>query len=140
MFGINGSEMIILVVVALIVIGPQRLPEYAQQFKDFVKAMKRKADDARENVKRDFGDDFKDVDWQKLDPRQYDPRRIVREALQEEDSVRPRTTSGRPGGDAATGSGAATATATRISPVQRHKAQAALRNTSAPAPFDPEAT
>ena len=28
-----------------------------------------------------MGPDFDDVDWRTLDPRQYDPRRIIREAL-----------------------------------------------------------
>jgi Tat protein translocase TatB subunit len=73
MFGINGTEMVILVVVALVVIGPKRLPEYAQKLRDFVRQMRRMAEGAKDSVRRDFGDDFKDVDWQKLDPRQYDP-------------------------------------------------------------------
>jgi sec-independent protein translocase protein TatB len=83
--GINGTEMVILVVVALVVIGPKRLPEYAQKLRELVRQMRRMAEGAKDSVQRDFGDDFKDVDWQKLDPRQYDPRRIVREALVEED-------------------------------------------------------
>jgi sec-independent protein translocase protein TatB len=29
------------------------------------------------------------MDWKKLDPRQYDPRRIIREALQEEPAMNP---------------------------------------------------
>jgi sec-independent protein translocase protein TatB len=32
-----------------------------------------------------MGPDFDDVDWKKLDPRQYDPRRIIREALTDVD-------------------------------------------------------
>jgi sec-independent protein translocase protein TatB len=28
-----------------------------------------------------LGPEFDEVDWKKLDPRQYDPRRIVRDAL-----------------------------------------------------------
>lgn len=87
MLGINGTEMLILVVVALVVIGPKRLPEYAQKLRELVRQMRRMAEGAKDSVRRDFGDDFNDVDWQKLDPRQYDPRRIVREALVEEDSA-----------------------------------------------------
>ena len=32
-------------------------------------------------MKEEMGPEFDDVDWKKLDPRQYDPRRIIREAL-----------------------------------------------------------
>ena len=35
-------------------------------------------------MRDEMGPDFDDVDWKKLDPRQYDPRRIIREALDEE--------------------------------------------------------
>lgn len=87
MFGINGAEMIILIVVALLVIGPQRLPEYAAQLRDFVRSARRMAEGARKQVREDFGEEMADIDWRKLDPRQYDPRRIVKEALAEEDAV-----------------------------------------------------
>ena len=38
-----------------------------------------------------MGSEFDDVDWQKLDPRQYDPRRIIKEALLDdiEDAIKP---------------------------------------------------
>ena len=35
-------------------------------------------------MKSELGEGFEDMDWKKLDPRQYDPRRIVREALMDE--------------------------------------------------------
>ncbi|SMX75470.1 sec-independent protein translocase protein TatB [Brevibacterium sp. Mu109] len=85
MFGINGFEMVILVLVALFVIGPQRLPEYAAKLRDVVRSFRRMAEGAKETVKKDFGADLDEYDWRSLDPRQYDPRRIVREALAEED-------------------------------------------------------
>ncbi len=136
MFGINGSEMIVLLVVVLVVIGPQRLPEYAQQLRDLVRALKRRADEAKESVKKDFGEDFEDVDWQKLDPRQYDPRRIVREALQEEETA---TRAARGGTTRAQAAGGATA-ATLVTPIQRYQEQASRRDATRPAPFDPDAT
>ncbi|MFB9777230.1 twin-arginine translocase TatA/TatE family subunit [Brevibacterium otitidis] len=140
MFGINGTEMLIIIIVALLVIGPQRLPEYAQQLRDFVKVVKRRADEAKGTLKRDFADDLPDVDWQSLDPRQYDPRRIVREALQEESQEAAlRARGGSSAGSTGTGSGAKAAAA-RVSPVQRYRAQAALRDAEAAPPYDPEAT
>lgn len=81
MFDINGGEFIILIVVALVVLGPERLPQYAQQLGKLVREAKGFAMKAREQVRAEMGDEFDDVDWQALDPRRYDPRRIVREAL-----------------------------------------------------------
>ena len=39
------------------------------------------AQGATDQVRQELGPEFDDVDWRKFDPRQYDPRRIVREAL-----------------------------------------------------------
>lgn len=142
MFGINGTEMIILVVVVLLVVGPKRLPEYAQQLRDLVRSLKRKADEAKADVKRDLGDDFSDVDWRKLDPRQYDPRRIVREALMEEeaDSRARQASAGAAAVAGAQAVGAAAPVSTQAGPLERFQAQAALRDAAVAAPFDPEAT
>ena len=83
MLGMNGGELVIIAVIALLVIGPERLPHYAQQLGRLVRELRRMATGAREQVRAELGPEFDDVDWQKLDPRQYDPRRIVREALQD---------------------------------------------------------
>ncbi len=85
MLGINGGEAIILVLLALFIIGPERLPEYAEKLKELVKAAKRYATGATEELKETLGPEIADVDWRKLDPRQYDPRTIVRQALLEDD-------------------------------------------------------
>lgn len=126
MFGINGTEFIIIMLVVLIVVGPQRMPEYAAQLRDFVKTMRKQIVSLRDSVQDEMGDDFKDVDWQKFDPRQYDPRRIVREALMEDDDPEP--ADDRP------------LEPMRLSPLQRYSEQAGQRDTSKPAPFDDEAT
>ena len=39
------------------------------------------AQGASRQMRDEMGPEFDDIDWRKLDPRQYDPRRIVREAL-----------------------------------------------------------
>ena len=88
MFGISGGEAIIILIVALVIIGPERLPEYTQKFKEMVKAVRGYATGATDDLKETFGPEFSDLDWRKLDPRQYDPRVIVREALLEEDQDR----------------------------------------------------
>jgi len=45
------------------------------------------ANTAQEQMKNELGEGYEDLDWKKLDPRQYDPRRIIREALLEDDTV-----------------------------------------------------
>jgi sec-independent protein translocase protein TatB len=84
-FSINGGELVVLLLVALVVLGPERLPQYAAQLAGLVRQARGFALRAREQVRSEMGPEFDDVDWQVLDPRRYDPRRIVREALLEGD-------------------------------------------------------
>lgn len=88
MFGISGVEFIIIVVIAFVVIGPERMPEYAQQAKEFIKTIRRLAFDAKDDLKDTLGSGLNDINWRQYDPRQYDPRTIVREALAEDDAER----------------------------------------------------
>jgi sec-independent protein translocase protein TatB len=80
-FGISSGEFVVLLVVAAVVLGPERLPHYAQQLARLIRELRRMAQGATEQVRAELGPEFDEVDWRKLDPRQYDPRRIVREAL-----------------------------------------------------------
>jgi sec-independent protein translocase protein TatB len=80
-FGVNPSEFIVLLVVAAVVLGPERLPEYAAQLARLVRGLRTMAQGASAQVRNELGPEFDEIDWAKLDPRQYDPRRIVREAL-----------------------------------------------------------
>lgn len=82
MFGFSGEKLLILGLLALFVLGPERLPQYAAKLAQFVKTVKRMADGARVQLENEIGEE---VDWAKLDPRQYDPRRIIRDALREEE-------------------------------------------------------
>lgn len=84
MFGINGGEFLVLALVALLVVGPERLPGYAEQLGRWVRRLRDLAGTAKERVAAELGEDAQDLDWSTLDPRRYDPRRIVREALLDE--------------------------------------------------------
>ncbi len=81
MFDINGWELLLLGVLAIIVLGPERLPQYAAKFGKFVREARGFADRARQQLKDEMGPEFSEVDWKAYDPRQYDPRKIVRDAL-----------------------------------------------------------
>ena len=85
MFGLSSEKIIILLVLAVFILGPERLPQYARSFANFIKKMRKLANSAQEQMKDELGEGFEDLDWKKLDPRQYDPRRIIREALLEDD-------------------------------------------------------
>lgn len=81
---INGWEWVILAVIVLIVVGPERLPEYTRQLGRIVREVRRIATGAQNRVKEELGPELDDL--RQFDPRQYDPRRIIREALDDDDA------------------------------------------------------
>lgn len=82
--GVNGLEAVILIALAVLILGPERLPIYASQLAQFIKAFRRVAMGAQEQIRQEVGPELADVDWRKLDPRQYDPRAIIKDALLED--------------------------------------------------------
>ena len=74
MFDINGWEVIVLALVAVVVLGPERLPVYAAKLARAVRQLRVLAEGARVQLKDQLGPDFDDVNWRQYDPRQYDPR------------------------------------------------------------------
>jgi sec-independent protein translocase protein TatB len=135
-FGINGPEFFLLLLIGILVIGPQRLPEYTQKLANLVKEVRRMASGAREQIKEEVGIDIDDVDWKKYDPRQYDPRRIIKEALLDDDS-KP-VSAGAPAAVAAV-SGAAAVAAVDAAPARPQRVVQSLPPGEA-APYDTEAT
>ena len=77
------DELAIVIVLAVIILGPSRLPEYAAKLARGIRQLRVMADGARTSLKEQMGPEFEDIDWRQYDPRQYDPRRIVRDALRE---------------------------------------------------------
>jgi sec-independent protein translocase protein TatB len=81
MADVNGWEFIALIVLAVVILGPERLPEYAAKLGRLVRQARAMAEGAKGQLREQMGPDFDDINWRQYDPRQYDPRRIVREAL-----------------------------------------------------------
>jgi sec-independent protein translocase protein TatB len=80
-FGLTIEKLIVLGVIAALLVGPERLPRYAESLAQWTMRAREYMRTAKTRVKEEMGEDFQDVDWRTLDPRQYDPRRIIREAL-----------------------------------------------------------
>ncbi|ANP74391.1 hypothetical protein [Cryobacterium arcticum] len=84
MLGLSFEKLIVVAMIAVFVLGPDRLPLYAGKLAALVQSLRGRTDAAKARVKQELGDDFDIAEWKQLDPRQYDPRRIIREALAEQ--------------------------------------------------------
>ena len=79
------EKLLVIGLLAMFLVGPERLPEYAARLARLVRGARRMLDDANQRMRDELGEDFDLDEWRKLDPRQYDPRRIIRDALLEPD-------------------------------------------------------
>ena len=125
------NEIFILLVIAVLVIGPKRLPEYTQKLTNIVRELRRMASGARDQLKEETGVDLNEVDWRKYDPRQYDPRKIIRDALLDEEAV-----------PSASAAGPATTTPSDPAPVTSPALPSVVERLASgqAAPFDADAT
>ncbi|MFB8387086.1 Sec-independent protein translocase TatB [Microbacterium sp. NPDC055910] len=124
-FGLTIEKLLLIGLIAAFVIGPERLPRYAEALGGLTRRAREWVTTARTRVQDEMGEDFADVDWKTLDPRQYDPRRIIREALLDDAPVASAGGISRP--------------AVATPPVAAPRASSPFRADETP-PFDSEAT
>lgn len=146
MFDINGWEFVIIAVIAVLLIGPERLPQYAAKLRSWIRELRSLAEGAKEQLREQMGPEFDEVDWKAYDPRQYDPRRIVREALLEDPKPAGAGSEAMAGSAGLAGlagmGGAATAAATGAGPTAQDFAPPppAVYDPGRPTPYDDDAT
>jgi sec-independent protein translocase protein TatB len=129
-FGLTFEKLLLIGVVAVLIVGPERLPMLAEKFAKFVRRAGEYIRDTKGRMREEIGPEIDDIDWRKLDPRQYDPRRIIRDALLEEPT---------PAAPAA----AAAATVAEPAAAEKPQSQTMTRTSfdrATPPPFDSEAT
>lgn len=80
MFGLTFEKLFLVALLAAVIIGPHRLPDYAGRAAALLRRATAFAADARHRAEEEAGVAVLREDWRALDPRQYDPRRIIREA------------------------------------------------------------
>ncbi len=129
MFDIGAGEFIALGVLALIVIGPEKLPGYAAEAARTLQRLRQMASSARDDVRRELGPEFEDLSLQDLDPRTLVKKHLLDpidlESLDMSDTDGPATTSADRGAD---------------KPADRRGPGDPPRDAEGPARFDPDAT
>lgn len=87
MFGLSFEKLFLIALLAAVVIGPRRLPEYAGHIGRAVRVLRTFVDGARATAAETTGMPLEQ--WRSVDLSQYDPRRIVREALADDPVAAP---------------------------------------------------
>lgn len=86
MFGIGFPELLVIAFVAVLVFGPDKLPELARQAAGMVRRGRSIANNVRDELRAELGPEYADLELADLDPRRFVARQ-VREAVLEADAA-----------------------------------------------------
>jgi sec-independent protein translocase protein TatB len=85
-FGIGLPELLVIIVVAVIVFGPDRLPEFARQAGRLIRQVRQFTNSARDDIRSELGPEFADFELSDLDPRRA-MRKYIQDAWDETDGA-----------------------------------------------------
>ncbi|QZQ53654.1 hypothetical protein KZI27_00780 (plasmid) [Curtobacterium sp. TC1] len=72
------EKLLVIAAIAGLCLGPARLAAHTKQLTALLRQLRGWADTTKAQIEEQTG---VDIDWSELDPRRYDPRRIIRDAL-----------------------------------------------------------
>ena len=84
MFGVGLPELMVILVVAVVVFGPDRLPDFARQAGRLVRQVRQFTQAARDDIRSELGPEFADFEITDLDPRRA-VRKYIQDAWDETD-------------------------------------------------------
>jgi sec-independent protein translocase protein TatB len=77
MFGVGLPELAVIAFVAVLVFGPERLPDFARQAGRLVRQVRGFANQARDELREELGPEYADLDLRDLDPRTIVKKHIM---------------------------------------------------------------
>lgn len=86
MFDVGLPELAVILLVAIVVFGPDKLPDYARQAGRLVRQLRNMARSAQDDLRRELGPEYSDLKLSDLDPRAAIRKHIL-DAIEEEDEA-----------------------------------------------------
>lgn len=80
---IGGLELVALVVLAVLIFGPDKLPKVIQDAAAFIRKIRAFSENAKEDIRSELGPEFKDFEFEDLNPKAY-----LRKQLAENDDLK----------------------------------------------------
>ncbi|KDN83341.1 sec-independent translocase [Kitasatospora cheerisanensis] len=78
MFGdIGGLEVVTIVVMAIVIFGPDKLPKLIQDTMAFVRKIRSFADSAKEDIRSELGPEFQNFDFEDLNPKTFVRKQLL---------------------------------------------------------------
>jgi sec-independent protein translocase protein TatB len=103
-FNIGPMEFVVLALVGIVILGPDRLPQFTRDAVRMLRSLRELATGAQKQLREELGPEFADIDLRNLNPRtavqravfgedgppdfrQYSPTNVVRDAFYGDDSA-----------------------------------------------------
>ena len=74
---VNGPEFLLLLVIAIVLFGPERLPDLARKAARVVQYVRTIAGTAQEQLTKELGPGFEDVDMRDLNPKAFIQKHLL---------------------------------------------------------------
>ena len=77
MFDVGAPELLVLVVIAVILFGPEKLPEFARKAARVIRYVRSMAGNAQEQLSKELGPEFSDLDVRDLNPKAFIQKHLM---------------------------------------------------------------
>ncbi|MFD8482982.1 sec-independent translocase [Kitasatospora sp. NPDC059673] len=78
MFGdIGGLEVLTMVIMAIVIFGPDKLPKLIQDTMGFIRKIRSFADNAKEDIRSELGPEFQNFDFEDLNPKTFVRKQLL---------------------------------------------------------------
>ncbi|MDG4861697.1 sec-independent translocase [Streptomyces sp. T-3] len=68
---IGALELVTLVVLAVLIFGPDKLPKVIQDVSSFIRKIRAFSDSAKQDIREELGPEFKDFEFEDLNPKKF---------------------------------------------------------------------
>ena len=76
-FDIGPLELLALIVLAVLVFGPDKLPKVIQDVSSFIRKVRQFSDNAKEDIRSELGPEFKDFEFDDLNPKNFARKHLL---------------------------------------------------------------
>ncbi|WP_062206907.1 sec-independent translocase [Streptomyces sp. NBRC 109706] len=76
-FDIGSLEFITLIILAILVFGPEKLPKMIREVVQFIRKIREFSDNAKQDIRSELGPEFKDFEFEDLNPKTFAKKHLM---------------------------------------------------------------
>lgn len=76
-FDIGPLELVTLVILAVLIFGPDKLPKLIQDVTGFIRKVRAFSDNAKQDIRSELGPEFKDFEFEDLNPKNFVRKHVL---------------------------------------------------------------